>query len=139
VTEGVMSSPNIGLVGTIHEDEMTVSEQGAEALAIIATEWFKTARRLSRLTQESAPTRLERERAQLAYSKQRIEDALATHGLRLITYDGSDFSAQLPTEPINPEDFDTEEGLIISETIEPTVLHEGKIVLRGRVVLAKGK
>ena len=117
----------------------SISEQGAEALAIIVTEWFRTARRLGRLTQESAPDRLERERAQLAYSERRIQDILAVYGLRLVTYDGSEFSAQLPAEPINPEDFDSEEGLIISETIEPTVLYEGKIVLRGRVVLARGK
>lgn len=114
-----------------------VSDEGIEALAIIATEWFKTARRLSRLTQEAAPARLERERAQLSYSERRVQDALGALELRLVTYDGSEFSAQLPAEPVNPEDFDTEEGLLVSETLEPTVLHQGKVVLRGRVVLVR--
>lgn len=115
-----------------------VSGQGAEALAIIATEWFKASRRLHKLTLEAAPARLERERAQLSYSERRILDTLASLELRLVTYDGSEFSAQLPAEPVNPEDFDSEEGLVVTETLEPTILHHGKVILRGRVVLAKG-
>lgn len=115
-----------------------VFDQSIEALAIIATEWFKAARRLHKLTLESAPTRLERERAQLSYSERRIQDTLTALGLRLVTYDGSEFSAQLPSEPVNPEDFTSEEGLLVSETLEPTILHQGKVILRGRVVLAKG-
>jgi len=116
-----------------------VSDQGIEALALIATEWFKAARRIHKLTLESAPGRLERERAQLSFSERRVQDTLNAFDLRLVTYDGSEYSAQLPAEPVNPEDFANEEGLVVSETLEPTILHHGKVVLRGRVVLAEGK
>lgn len=116
-----------------------VPEEGIDALATVATEWFKAARRLHRLTQETAPARIERERAQLSFSERRIQDTLSALELRLVTYDGAEFSAQLPAEPVNPEDFDSEEGLVVSETLEPTILHQGKVVLRGRVVLARGK
>lgn len=120
--------------------DMTVrsSDDAADALALLATEWFKTARRLSRLTQEVAPARLERERAQLAYSQRRVEETLEKQGIRLVTHDGTPFSTEIPAEPVNPEDFDTEEGLVVSETIEPTVICNGKILARGLVVLAKG-
>lgn len=114
------------------------SDEAADALALLASEWFKTARRLSRLTQEAAPARLERERAQLAYSQTRVEEALAKHGIRLITHEGSSFSTEIPAEPVNPEDFATEEGLMVAETIEPTVIFDGRILARGLVVLAKG-
>lgn len=117
---------------------MKPSDEAADALALLASEWFKTARRLSRLTQEAAPARLERERAQLAYSQTRVEEALAKHGIRLITHEGSSFSTEIPAEPVNPEDFATEEGLMVAETIEPTVIFDGRILARGLVVLAKG-
>ena len=117
----------------------SLSEQGVEAVAIIASEWFKTNRRLARLTTEAAPSRLERERAQLLFSRNRVEAALAGVGVRLVTHEGSDFGPEIPAEPVNPEDFDTDEGLVVSETLEPTVVHDGRIVARGRVVLARGE
>lgn len=115
----------------------SLSEQGAEALALVASEWFKAARRLSRLTLETSPARFERERALLAYSQGRVEDILAKNGLRLITHEGTEFSPQIPAEPVNPEDFDTDEGLVVHETLEPTVIFDGRVLTRGLVVLAK--
>ena len=116
---------------------MTVSEESAQALALVASEWFKAARRLSRLVEEMAPARVERERAQAAYAFTRIEGALTSTGLRMVTHEGAEYSPQLPAEPVNPEDFETEEGLVVQETLEPTVLLEGRVIARGRVVLAK--
>ncbi len=114
-----------------------ISEEGAQALALVASEWFKAARPLSRLVQEMAPARLERERAQLAYALTRIEDALASSGLRMVTQEGAEYSPQLPAEPVNPEDFNSEEGLVVQEALEPTVLLDGRVIARGRVVLAR--
>lgn len=117
---------------------MTLDDDAADALALLAAEWFKTSRRLSRLTQDVAPARLERERAQAAYSQRRVEETLGKNGMRLITHDGLPFSPEIPAEPVNPEDFDTEEGLVVSETLEPTVICGGRVLARGLVVLAKG-
>ena len=115
-----------------------MSERMVEALALLASEWFKAARRGVRIALEAAPSRLERERAQLAYSARRVSQALADSGMRIHEFDGQPYSPSLPVEPVNPEDFTNEEGLVVRETVEPTVLHEGRVVLRGRVVLAKG-
>ena len=74
----------------------------------------------------------------MTYSQRRVEDVLEKQGIRLVTHDGAPFSAEVPAEPVNPEDFDTDEGLVVSETIEPTVIFDGRILARGLVVLAKG-
>ena len=116
---------------------IALSDEGADALALLASEWFKTARRLSRLTLEAAPGRLERERAQLSYSQALVEGTLAKHGLRLVLHDGLPFSPQIPAEPVNLEDFGSDEGLVVSDTLEPTVIFNGRVLARGLVVLAK--
>ena len=113
-----------------------ISDEGAQALALVATEWFKAARRLRRLAHQM-PGRMERERAQLAYAESRIENALASNGLRMVTHEGAGYSPQLPAEPVNPEDFDSEEGLVVQETLEPTFLIGGRVIARGRIVLAR--
>ncbi len=114
-----------------------MTETAHDALALLATEWFKTSRRALRLTNDTAPARMERERAQLAYSTRRVGEALASHGIHYREYKDEPYSPSIPAEPVNPEDFETEEGLCILETVEPTVLHEGRILMRGKVVLGK--
>ena len=116
-----------------------LSEEGAQALTLIVSEWFKAARRLMRLTKETSPARVERERAQFAYSWSRIDDVLSQNGLRMVTHEGTAFTPQLPAEPVNPEDFSNEEGLVVQETLEPTVLLHGRVIARGRVVLARAE
>jgi len=126
--------------GTVYEDKsMTtvLSEEAAMILALVASEWFKTARRLARFANEAPSGRVERERAQLAYSRNRIETLLAQSGLLMVTHDGISYTSQLPPEPMNPEDFETDEGLIVKETLEPTVIYDGRVIVRGQVVLGK--
>jgi hypothetical protein len=114
-----------------------LSDEQAQALALIASEWFKAARRLLQLTEKTTPDRVERERAQLAYASSRITDVLSQGGMRMVTHEGTAFSPQLPVEPVNPEDFDSEEGLVVHETLEPTILLQGRVITRGRVVLTR--
>ena len=108
-----------------------------DTLVLLAVEWWKANRRLLRLAAETAPERLERERAQTAYAGRRIDAALAALGLRLAEHTGQPYSPALPAEPVNPEDFDGEEALEVADTIEPTVLAEGRILQRGKVVLRR--
>lgn len=116
-----------------------MTETAHKALALLATEWFKCARRSVRLAMETAPTRFERERSQIAYSSQLVQDTLSAHGMRIQDFAGTPYSTSLPAEPVNPEDFDTEEGLVVSETVEPTILHDGRIVMRGKIVLGRAQ
>ena len=109
----------------------------ADAMALIATEWSKAALRALRLGYEASPARFARERALLTSSERRVSDALEVCGLRLHDFDGQPYSAALPVEPVNPEDFDSEEGLIVLETIEPTVLRDGRVLLPGKAILAR--
>lgn len=113
------------------------SQKTTQALVLVTSEWFKAARRLSRLTREATPARAGREHAQLDYARRRIEAALAEIGLLMVTHDGADYSPQIPAEPVNPEDFDSEERLVVQETLEPTVVLDGRVIARGRVILAR--
>lgn len=110
-----------------------------DAVLLLATEWWKSSRRLLRLAADAAPERLERERAQFTYAARRIGTALAALDLRLVEHDGQPYSPALPAEPLNPEDFATEENLQVAETIEPTVLRAGRILRRGKVVLRQAR
>ena len=87
---------------------MTPEAPAHDAILLLATEWWKSTRRLLRLAAEAAPGRVERERAQATYSGRRITAALAALGIRMTGHDGQPYSPSLPAEPVNGEDFDTE-------------------------------
>ena len=110
-----------------------------DALLLLATEWWRTSRRLLRLAAEAAPERIERERSQFTYASRRIAAALAVLDVRLVEHDGQPYAPTLPAEPVNPEDFDTDEGLSVLDTVEPTILRSGRILRRGKVVLRQAK
>ena len=108
-------------------------------MATLATEWFKAARRALKLAIEAAPHRYERERAQISYSYGRVQETLTLQGLRFHEFDGQPYSPSLPAEALNPEDFENEEGLVVAETVEPTILLDGRILMRGKVVLKRAQ
>ena len=116
-----------------------------DALLLLATEWWKSTRRLLRLAAEGepggpgGPGRIERERAQATYASRRIGAALAALDIRMVDHDGQPFSPALPAEPVNPEDFGAGDNLAVAETLEPTILRAGRILRRGKVVLRPAK
>lgn len=115
----------------------TADGERQATLLLLAVEWWKANRRLLRLAAEAAPGRLERERAQAAYATRRIEAALDAQGVRLLDHAGEPFSPALPAEPVNPEDFEGEEDLDVADTVEPTVVGDGRVLRRGKVVLRR--
>ena len=115
------------------------SPDPTDAVLMLAVEWWKSSRLLLRLAADAAPERVERERPQFTYAARRTAAALAALDLRLVEHDGQPYSPALPAEPVNPEDFASEENLQVAETIEPTVLRAGRILRRGKVVLRQAR
>ena len=118
---------------------MSGADPALDAVLLLATEWWKSTRRLLRLAAKAAPESIERERAQVTYASRRIGSALAALDVRVVDHDGQPFSPTLPAEPVNPEDFATEEGLVVGDTVEPTILRAGRIIRRGKVALRQVK
>jgi hypothetical protein len=109
-----------------------------EAVSILATEHWRAVRRWHKVVATHAPDQLQRETAQMRYGAERVERALAALGVRAVTFDRQEFGPQLPAEPINLEDFVGEECLVVADTVEPTIIHDGRVIARGKIVVAKG-
>jgi hypothetical protein len=108
-----------------------------EAVSILATEHWRAVRRWHKVVVAHAPDQLQRETAQMRYGLERVEQALAAMGVRAVTFDRQEFGPQLPAEPVNLEEFAGEDHLVVADTIEPTIVHDGRIVARGKIVVAK--
>jgi len=74
--------------------------------------------------------------AQLKFSKRQLDVILQDLGLRLVDFSGERFHPGLAVSVDNPAEHDDEEVLMISKTLEPTVMSDMTIVKRGRVIVA---
>ena len=68
----------------------------------------------------------------------RLDAILGARGLRLIAYVDEPYSPNLPVTVANADEFQGNEGLVIAETLEPTLLADGRVVAMGKVILKQG-
>lgn len=68
----------------------------------------------------------------------KVNEILGTFGLKIVCFDGRDFDEGLPVTPLNSDEFSPMDNLVISQTIEPTVIDdEGHTLKFGTVLLDK--
>lgn len=107
------------------------SQRWAEPLvARLASEAWRLRRRLDRIDpQGTAEERLR----PLHDSIARIDDAFAEYRVTFVEHEGQPYDPGLQVEVLHARDGDGK--LVVVETIRPTVLLDGRILLQGQVVI----
>jgi len=70
-------------------------------------------------------------------SEKKFMAILTENGLRISNFEGIEYSPNLPLTVVNADEFDDNEGLIVSHMIEPTIVDEDGVVSMGKAILAK--
>ena len=108
-----------------------------EAVVQIALEMWKLLRSFERAIEDIPSEKQARRAAQQRYSQGRLDAILEDSGIRILTFDGQKFTANLPVTPLNADEIENSENAIVESTLEPTiigrnsVLHTGKVMLLG--------
>ncbi len=119
------------------QDEPRPTEDVA-SLAELTVECWRLLRLVERLVRDQQPDRQARGLAQVRYVRGRPDAILGARSLRLIAYADEPYSPNLPVTVANADELDGNEGLVIAETLEPTLLANGRVVAMGKVILKKG-
>ena len=119
------------------QDEPQTTEDVA-GLADLTVECWRLLRLVERLVRDQPPDRQARALAQVRYVRGRLDAILGARSLRLIAYADEPYSPNLPVTVANADELDGNEGLVIAETLEPTLLANGRVVAMGKVILKKG-
>jgi hypothetical protein len=69
----------------------------------------------------------------------KIEEALATTGMRMVNIEGTAFDPGIAATPLNIEDFEPGDELEIDAMVEPIIMNRGGLVRMGSVILRKMK
>ena len=74
--------------------------------------------------------------AQLKFSKRQFDVLLQDLGLRLVDFSGERFHPGLAVSVDNSADYEEDEALVVSKTLEPTVMSDMTVIRFGRVIVA---
>jgi len=74
----------------------------------------------------------------IKFFKKSIDEQLAPHGIRFVSYEGVVFDPGFPVTALNLSDFSPGDLLYVDQTLEPTVIDNDVIVRMGSVILKRG-
>lgn len=106
-------------------------------LAEMASLAWKLTEALASELLQAPPARAEAGQAMLRYARRRLETLLGTSEMTLVTFDGQEWSPQIPASPINLEEVGGCEHIAVDRTVEPTILRGSDAILPGRILLRK--
>ncbi len=113
-----------------------MSNQGQFAKLVV--EFWKLVRAYERSIPLLPPDHQTRAQAQLRFSANQLKSLLDEVQIVLVTFEGKTFEPNLPMSAVNADDFEDDDNLVVAQSIEPAIVQDGKVLLMGKVVLAKG-
>lgn len=70
------------------------------------------------------------------FHKKKLTEITKTLNLNIVTFDGKEYDVGLPVTPLNADEFEQSDKLIIEQSIEPTIVNNAGSVIRiGTVIL----
>ena len=109
-----------------------------DLVAKFSLEMWKLLRAFERTLDDLPDEKKQRRSSQHRYSTSRLESLLDEAGLRLLTFDGQKFTANLPVSPLNADDVGDPNDAMIESTIEPAIVGQNILIHTGKVILAGG-
>lgn len=108
---------------------------GVNDLRRLAVEYWRISRMTRAMLREQPPNAARQYDSQLRYSARQVERLLAASELVLVEHDGAAYSPNLPVTVLNKDDYPGQRQLRVQQTLEPTVLHQGRVLELGRVLV----
>lgn len=110
-----------------------------ETVAHLCVEYWKLSNATKKAIERLPESESRRLKGQLNFSDRQLAMLVDQLGFKLIDFEAEVFHAGLATSADNAGDFPDETDLIVSKTLEPTVMADMKVVRLGRVLVEPAK
>lgn len=102
--------------------------------------FHKTVNKMLESLAVAAPNEQKKYTGQVSWFMKKANQFIAENGVTFVSQNPGDaYDVGLPVTPVNLSDFDKDAELVIDQVIEPTVMHNGKVVQMGTVLLKKAE
>lgn len=113
------------------------ADQYIEVISEIAVEEWRFRRTFARILKMLDDTERQKFKSQYSWFSKRVEAALNTAGLRVVSFEEQDYDAGMPVLALNLDDFELNEALVVSQMIEPVIMAGNKVQKTGTVILRR--
>lgn len=110
-----------------------------EVVIAMAVESWRFGRTYDRLLAKLEPSDQNRYLSQFRWFMKKVEDALEQAELRIVNVEGYPFDPGMAATPLNIEEFDASDVLMVDQMIEPIIMCKEGIIKTGTVTLRKNK
>ena len=121
------------------DTEQTTASRGAmrDAVISIAVESWRFGRVFDRLLTKVDAGEQNRYKSQFRWFIKKVEEALENAELRIVNVEGHPFDPGMAATPLNIEEFDGNDALMVDQMLEPIIMGKEGLVKTGTVTLRK--
>ena len=107
------------------------------ALLILAVESWRFGRAGERVLMKLDEGEQRRHQRQLRWFQRKLEETLTEVGMRIVSLEGHAFDPGMAATPLNLEEFDGDDALVVDRMFEPIVMGATGVIRAGTVTLKK--
>jgi len=107
------------------------------AIINMAVESWRFGRLFDRLLMKLDAGEQNRYKSQFRWFIKKVEEALEQADLRIVNIEGHPFDPGMAATPLNVEEFDAKDALMVDQMIEPIIIGKEGLVKTGTVTLRK--
>tara|TARA_Y100000588_G_scaffold61318_1_gene60558 strand:+ start:1174 stop:1533 length:360 start_codon:yes stop_codon:yes gene_type:complete len=108
-----------------------------KSLLDVAVESWRFGRLFDRLLTKLDAGEQGRYRSQFRWFQRQLEESLADSGMRIVNLEGQKFDPGMAATPLNIEEFDPNDELIVDQMLEPTIMGPQGVMRSGTVTLRR--
>ena len=108
-----------------------------EAVINLAIESWRFAKVFERGIAQLSDARAKRHTSQLQLFLKKTEESLERVGLRLVNVEGQLYDPGMAATPLNIEDFEPDDHLVVDQMLEPIIMDGGSLAQTGTVTLRR--
>ena len=108
-----------------------------DAVVSMAVESWRFGRVFDRLLSKLDAGEQNRYKSQFRWFLKKVEDALEQSDMKIVNVEGHPFDPGMAATPLNIEEFDADEVLMVDQMLEPIIMGKEGLVKTGTVTLRK--
>lgn len=108
-----------------------------KSLLDVATESWRFGRLFERLLVKLDAGEQGRYASQFRWFQKKVSDSLTAVELRIVNVEGAPFDPGMAATPLNIEEFEAEDNLIVDQMLEPIIMGPNGVLRAGTVTLRK--
>jgi hypothetical protein len=122
----------------VSSEKLTTTPESIRGAVIsMAVESWRFGRVFDRLLLKLDAGEQNRYKGQFSWFIKKVEEALEQADLRIVNVEGHPFDPGIAATPLNIEEFDGEDALVVDQMLEPIIMGKEGLVKTGTVTLRK--